>query len=323
MFEKILFISNDTKRRNDFYDVFSFQGDKVITNPEVDEPLDLLKTHRPKYIVLDQDHITFDAVRFKKEVQNIDDGIIVIDVPEGDRAFLGVREFLREHVAVAMSGQSSEQERAQSGRRVLIVDDEKEAVALLEKFFHKKGYEVFTAFNGEEALLKVKIEKPQAVLLDINMVGMDGLVVLKRIKENDPSVVVIMTSAYEGEEIIREAKELGADEYMVKPFNLKLLEKTIFNSLKEVKMEIIVKKPTPDELDVLGVQEWAPWECEVSTFDWTYTDKETAYLKQGKVRVKTENTEVSFGAGDLVIFPKGLACTWFVEKPVKKVYKFG
>ena len=88
-------------------------------------------------------------------------------------------------------------------------------------------------------------------------------------------------------------------------------------------MEITVKKPSKAELEGLKIDQWSEWECEASTFDWTYSDKETAYLFEGKVTVKTKTGEVSFGAGDLVVFPKGLSCTWQVKEPVRKVYKFG
>ena len=66
-------------------------------------------------------------------------------------------------------------------------------------------------------------------------------------------------------------------------------------------MEITVKKPTKDELDALRISSWSTWECEPSTFDWTYSDKETAYLFEGRVTVTTAQGRVSFGAGDLVV----------------------
>ncbi|MBU1044366.1 MAG: cupin domain-containing protein [Candidatus Omnitrophica bacterium] len=88
-------------------------------------------------------------------------------------------------------------------------------------------------------------------------------------------------------------------------------------------MKIEVKKPSQKELDALGIKNWSAWECEKSTFDWTYSDRETAYVFEGKVKVKTAEQEVSFGAGDLVVFPKGLSCTWTVIEPIRKVYKFG
>ncbi len=88
-------------------------------------------------------------------------------------------------------------------------------------------------------------------------------------------------------------------------------------------MEIIVRKLSQEELDALGIKNWGTWGCEKSTFDWTYSDRETAYVFEGKVTVKTASQEVSFGSGDLVVFPKGLSCTWIVEEPIRKAYKFG
>jgi len=87
--------------------------------------------------------------------------------------------------------------------------------------------------------------------------------------------------------------------------------------------EIKVEKLSEEKLKALGVDEWSPWECEPSTFDWEYDDKETCYVLEGKVRVQTPDGEVEFGKGDLVIFPKGLKCTWNVIEKIRKVYKFG
>ena len=67
---------------------------------------------------------------------------------------------------------------------------------------------------------------------------------------------------------------------------------------------------------------WAVWECEPSVFDWHYSDKEVAYVYEGKVKVKTADEEVAINEGDLVTFPKGLNCTWQVLERIRKVYKF-
>jgi uncharacterized cupin superfamily protein len=86
---------------------------------------------------------------------------------------------------------------------------------------------------------------------------------------------------------------------------------------------IKVEKATPERLQALNVDSWSPWECGVETFDWEYTSNETAYVKAGRVRVLTEHgQEVEFGQGDLVIFPKGLKCTWTVLEPIRKVFTF-
>lgn len=87
-------------------------------------------------------------------------------------------------------------------------------------------------------------------------------------------------------------------------------------------LEIVIRRPDEGELDRLGIDDWSPWSCEVSTFDWSYDDDETAYVLEGRVRVKTRWQEVEFGAGDLVRFPKGLSCTWTILEPIRKVYTF-
>ncbi len=85
--------------------------------------------------------------------------------------------------------------------------------------------------------------------------------------------------------------------------------------------DIIVKKPTEDEAQ--SCQSWPTWQCEPSTFDWTYTEKETCLLIEGKVTVSDGEDSVTFGPGDMVIFPNGLECTWQVHEPVRKHYNFG
>jgi len=85
--------------------------------------------------------------------------------------------------------------------------------------------------------------------------------------------------------------------------------------------DIIVKKPS--EAEAQGCKDWPIWKCEPSTFDWTYTEKETCLLLEGEVTVSDGSDSVSFGAGDLVVFPQDLECTWHVKKPVTKHYNFG
>ncbi len=87
--------------------------------------------------------------------------------------------------------------------------------------------------------------------------------------------------------------------------------------------EITVSKPSQDELDRTGVAGWPIWTCEPSTFEWEYAERETCYLLEGQVTVKTEREEVSFGKGDMVVFPQGLKCVWQVKEAVRKHYRFG
>ena len=86
-------------------------------------------------------------------------------------------------------------------------------------------------------------------------------------------------------------------------------------------MDIGIKKPTDAEArDMAGEP---IWEKEVSTFPWEYDMNETCLLLEGEVTVTPEGgAPVTFGAGDLVTFPKGLRCTWDVTRPVRKHYRF-
>ena len=85
-------------------------------------------------------------------------------------------------------------------------------------------------------------------------------------------------------------------------------------------MKIIVRKPTEIELE--EAKQWPVWEKEPSIFPWEYSSEEKCLILEGKAVVKTDEGEVSFGAGDYVIFPRGLKCTWEIKEAIKKHYNF-
>jgi len=87
---------------------------------------------------------------------------------------------------------------------------------------------------------------------------------------------------------------------------------------------IVEHNPDPARLSQLGVSNWSTWSKEVSVFPWTYSDQEIAYILEGEIIVTPKGGEpVSFGKGDLVTFPAGMACTWDVRKALRKHYRFG
>jgi two-component system, OmpR family, response regulator len=111
--------------------------------------------------------------------------------------------------------------------RILVVDDEIQAVRLLKKFLVSKAYDVYTATNGWEALQQIKEVNPHIVLLDIIMPGMGGLDTLKAIKKINPKIAVIMVTALFDEELAKKALQLGADDYITKPFDLNDIENNV------------------------------------------------------------------------------------------------
>ena len=87
-------------------------------------------------------------------------------------------------------------------------------------------------------------------------------------------------------------------------------------------MNIVITKLSENEMIEMGVRSWPIWSCEVSEFDWEYSDEESCLLLDGEVEVKSEFETVRFSAGDFVVFPKGLKCYWKVISPVRKHYTF-
>jgi len=116
-------------------------------------------------------------------------------------------------------------------KTALIVDDE----APIREFFTRMltGYQVLTAGSGEEALEIIKKNRPDLVLLDIKMPGIDGIETLKRIKEFDKRIVVIMMSAHSTLENNFEAARLGAFTSIAKPFDVKDMQSIINSALNE------------------------------------------------------------------------------------------
>ncbi len=85
----------------------------------------------------------------------------------------------------------------------------------------------------------------------------------------------------------------------------------------------VTKNLSPESLREYGVEKWPVWEKDVSEFNWHYDAKETCYIIEGRAQITYGDEMKEIAAGDLVVFPKGLACTWNITEPLKKHYTFG
>lgn len=101
-------------------------------------------------------------------------------------------------------------------KRILVVDDEPDFLEVITVRLEANDYEVITACDGKEALEKIKTEKPDAVLLDILMPGIDGLEVLKKIRKADSKLPVYMLTAFSTDERFKMANKFGASGFIVK-----------------------------------------------------------------------------------------------------------
>ncbi|MFW6134258.1 MAG: response regulator [Elusimicrobiota bacterium] len=141
---------------------------------------------------------------------------------------------------------------------LLIVDDDKSLCVPIKKFFEDNNYKVDMVHDGRSALKYIENKRPHLVFLDIGLPDISGIEVLKKIKEIDETIKVIMITAYEGNEKMREAKKLGASEYIRKPFELEYLRE---EGLKKVQRQLFeeLRKEHEKEFKIRNVfQRYVP-----------------------------------------------------------------
>jgi DNA-binding NtrC family response regulator len=110
---------------------------------------------------------------------------------------------------------------------IMVVDDEHSIREAFSDWLKQDGFEVETAADGLAALAKIKERHFDIMLVDVKMPGMDGITLLKQLKGNDPDIAVVMMTAHGAIQDAVEAMKLGANDYMLKPFELEELSLTI------------------------------------------------------------------------------------------------
>jgi len=249
----VLIVDDDTAVREVLYDWLSRRGHTSLTANSGTQALEMLKAQRPDAILLD---ITMPGLSWPeaaKKIRLVDDAVPILllrgvgdqDIPPADLKRLGVAEVIRKELGVELFLKSLDlalRKLEEAPKRdgdpasvrvpgpLLVVDDEPGILRLLKSFFESRGMRVITADSGEEAMAALP-KKPLAVLLDMTMPGMDGLMTLKKIKTTYPTVPVIMVSGIGDEATVQEALDSGAYDYVTKPFNLEYLETIVLTKV--------------------------------------------------------------------------------------------
>jgi two-component system response regulator (stage 0 sporulation protein F) len=117
-------------------------------------------------------------------------------------------------------------------KQILIVDDQYGIRVLLNELFQEEGFETHLAANGTQSLSIVKEQRPDLILLDMNLPDMSGIDVLKRIKMIHPNAIVMIMTAYADLEMINETKELGALSCFSKPFDIVDIKENVKRNIK-------------------------------------------------------------------------------------------
>ena len=129
----------------------------------------------------------------------------------------------------------------------LIIDDEELTLRTISRGLRQEGFEVFTALSGEDGLKLFHNEKPDLILLDIVLPGIDGVEVLRQIKQDNPTAIVIMMSAYHLVERAVEAMKLGAFDYLVKPFHLDDMMSALHRATEMLALRVRVRDSVESE----------------------------------------------------------------------------
>ena len=119
-------------------------------------------------------------------------------------------------------------------RRILIVDDEQGIRATLGQLLEFEGYEVRAVGNAVDAITEYQKQRPDLVFLDVKMAGIDGVEALKKIKEHDPSAIVVMISGHATIQTAVEATQLGAYDILEKPLDTDRILVTLRNALQHL-----------------------------------------------------------------------------------------
>ena len=119
--------------------------------------------------------------------------------------------------------------------KVLLVDDERDFVEALSERLQMRDYSSAAVYGGEEALSIIEEDEPDVMVLDLKMPGIDGLEVLRRVKEKHPNVEVIVLTGHGSEEAARLCLELGACAYLEKPVDIDKLTKAMQEARRKVK----------------------------------------------------------------------------------------
>jgi two-component system, OmpR family, KDP operon response regulator KdpE len=185
--------------------------------------------------------------------------------------------------------------------RILIVDDEKAIVRALQRSLVAQGYNVFTAPNGEKALEAIELHRPDLLLLDLGLPDMGGLEVCQRVRLQSLQLPIIVISVKEAERDKIAALDLGADDYVAKPFSLDEVLARIRVALRHAALMISETEPSIciGPLNVNLAQRFVALHGQEVKLTPTEYDLLKIFLKhRGKIMTQQMLLTQMWGAGD-------------------------
>ena len=136
--------------------------------------------------------------------------------------------------------------------KILIVDDEPDTLEIIQALLHVEGYDVITALTGEDGVMQAQEEKPEVILMDINLPGIDGNEALRRIRKNNPIQCVIMLTAFATVDNAIQALKEGATDFVKKPFENEHLIHIVNQALEKFRT-LLEKENLQEEVRRLSI----------------------------------------------------------------------
>lgn len=237
---KILTVDDEVDICEHIKDVFSRIGYEVLISLNGKDALSIVKKEKPGIVFLDILMTGMTGLEVLRQIKEFDSSIKVImlsiaDDPDtqnkarllGADGFLK-KPFLDDGLQDEVIRKVNELSKSKESPRILIVDDEEGIRDSLRKFLSSRfECEIAEAGNGQEALGLLKKDKFDLMFLDIKMPGISGMEVIKEKKKLEHKPYIWVITRFDSEEVARGVIKEGADDYIPKPFSLKLLDRKI------------------------------------------------------------------------------------------------
>ena len=241
--KKILIVDDDPSFRELLSGFLDGLGYSVEMSADGADALDRLRAEAADLVLLDLElpgMSGLDVLRYLKS-EEIDTKVIAISGHEAARDYLGpdgiklgAEAFLTKPIdldllELEITAELSSAPRSRTS--ILVADDDPVVRELLKGFLEEKGYDVLLAEDGEAALLSVREDEPDLLLLDLYMPKLSGIEVLERMNEEALQIAVIAISGTDDDDMARSTFKLGAADFITKPLDLEYLELSLLAKL--------------------------------------------------------------------------------------------
>lgn len=237
MKHQVLLIIQNIELRQDLYARLGREGLIVLTAPSAETALHALEYERPDVIILDPDLPDMPAAQLLERIRSFEPNaaVLVLD-SEGAASFPGTQitlprgvthETLLMVIQLCLAASSRQTQGNCAHKNILVIDDELRMRTITQRILELNGFCVSVAGSGEEGLRLLENTNVEGVVLDIRMAGMDGLVVLKKIRDHTPQLPVIIMTHADEDNARAEAERLGVTAYLTKPVNFDELKQLL------------------------------------------------------------------------------------------------